>query len=53
MPFNTLFSWWIGRRMDRIHDYRDQALANQARTLEFHCSEEHKHNMANPLILLN
>ncbi|MEY5001486.1 MAG: hypothetical protein RLZZ211_1522 [Bacteroidota bacterium] len=35
MPFNTLFSWWIGRRMDRINDYRDQALANQQRTLEF------------------
>jgi hypothetical protein len=35
MPFNTLFSWWIGRRMDRINDYRDQPLANQARTLEF------------------
>jgi hypothetical protein len=35
MPFNTLFSWWIGRRMDRIRDYRDQALVNQARTLEF------------------
>jgi hypothetical protein len=35
MPFNTLFSWWIGRRMDRIDDYRDQSLANQQRTLEF------------------
>ncbi len=35
MPFNTLFSWWIGRRMDRIQDYRNQALANQARTLDF------------------
>ncbi|MFM6965181.1 MAG: GH3 auxin-responsive promoter family protein [Sphingomonadales bacterium] len=35
MPFNTLFSWWIGRRMDRINDYRHDALANQARTLEF------------------
>jgi len=35
MPFNTLFSWWIGRRMDRINDYRDQALANQQRTFEF------------------
>ena len=35
MPFNTLFSWWIGRRMDRINDYRQDALANQARTLEF------------------
>ncbi len=35
MPFNTLFSWWIGRRMDRIHDYRDQPQANQERTLEF------------------
>jgi hypothetical protein len=35
MPFNTLFTWWIGRRMDRIHDYRKQPIANQARTLEF------------------
>ena len=35
MPFNTLFSWLIGRRMDRIQDYRNQALANQARTLDF------------------
>lgn len=35
MPFNTLFSWWIGRRLDRINDYRDQPLANQARTLDF------------------
>jgi hypothetical protein len=35
MPFNTLFSWWIGRRMDRIQDYRDQPHANQARALAF------------------
>ena len=35
MPFNTLFSWWIGRRMDRINDYRAQPQANQARTLAF------------------
>lgn len=35
MPFNTLFSWWIGRRMDRIDDYRQKALANQERTLDF------------------
>jgi hypothetical protein len=35
MPFNTLFSWWIGRRMDRIQDYRDQPQANQARALAF------------------
>ncbi len=35
MPFNTLFSWWIGRRMDRINDYRENALENQERTLSF------------------
>ncbi|MEN9700523.1 MAG: hypothetical protein RLZZ301_1721 [Bacteroidota bacterium] len=35
MPFNTLFSWWIGRRMDRINDYRSEPLANQSRTLSF------------------
>jgi len=35
MPFNTLFSWWIGRRMDRINDYRQKALANQERTFHF------------------
>lgn len=35
MPFNTLFSWWIGRRMDRIKDYREHPHENQERTLEF------------------
>lgn len=35
MPFNTLFSWWIGRRMERIQDYRQHALDNQERTLSF------------------
>lgn len=35
MPFNTLFSWWIGRRMDRINDFRDHPIVNQERTLSF------------------
>lgn len=35
MPFNTLFSWWIGRRMDRINDFRNHPIANQERTLSF------------------
>ncbi|MEN9743083.1 MAG: hypothetical protein RLZZ65_888 [Bacteroidota bacterium] len=35
MPFNTLFSWWIGRRMDRINDYRDNPIVNQNRILTF------------------
>ncbi|MFM8595564.1 MAG: GH3 auxin-responsive promoter family protein [Flavobacteriales bacterium] len=35
MPFNTLFSWWIGRRMDRINDFRTNPIVNQERTLSF------------------
>jgi hypothetical protein len=35
MPFNTIFSWLIGRRMARINDYRQNPLANQLNTFEF------------------
>ncbi|MFZ9586999.1 MAG: GH3 auxin-responsive promoter family protein [Crocinitomicaceae bacterium] len=35
MPFNTVFSWLIGRRMTRINDYRQNPFENQRRTLQF------------------
>ena len=35
MPFNSVFSWLIGRRMTRINDYRQNPLANQNQTFEF------------------
>ncbi len=35
MPFNTIFSWLIGRRMARINDYRQNPIANQLNTFKF------------------
>lgn len=35
MPFNSVFSWLIGRRMTRINDYRQNPLSNQVQTFEF------------------
>jgi len=35
MPFNTIFSWLIGRRMARINDYRQNPISNQLNTFEF------------------
>ncbi len=35
MPFNSVFSWLIGTRMARIHDYRQNPIQNQLRTFEF------------------
>ncbi len=35
MPFNSVFSWLIGRRMARINDYRQNPIPNQLNTFEF------------------
>jgi hypothetical protein len=35
MPFNSVFSWLIGRRMARINDYRQNPIANQLKTVHF------------------
>jgi hypothetical protein len=35
MPFNTVFSWLIGRRMTRINDYRQDPISNQHKTFHF------------------
>lgn len=35
MPFNSVFSWLIGRRMTRVNAYRQNPLANQLQTFEF------------------
>jgi hypothetical protein len=35
MPFNTVFSWLIGRRMTRINDYRQNPITNQLNTFDF------------------
>lgn len=35
MPFNSVFSWLIGRRMARINDYRQNPIPNQFKTFDF------------------
>jgi hypothetical protein len=35
MPFNSVFSWLIGRRMARINDYRQNPIPNQLNTFNF------------------
>ncbi|MFM1946848.1 MAG: hypothetical protein RL207_1131 [Bacteroidota bacterium] len=35
MPFNSVFSWLIGRRMARINDYRQNPIPNQLKTFNF------------------
>ncbi len=35
MPFNSVFSWLIGRRMTRINDYRQNPIPNQLDTFNF------------------
>jgi hypothetical protein len=35
MPFNSVFSWLIGRRMARINDYRQNPISNQLNTFNF------------------
>lgn len=35
MPFNSVFSWLIGRRMARINDYRQNPISNQLKTFNF------------------
>ena len=35
MPFNSVFSWLIGRRMARINDYRQNPIPNQFKTFHF------------------
>ena len=35
MPFNSVFSWLIGRRMARINDYRQNPIPNQLDTFNF------------------
>ena len=35
MPFNSVFSWLIGRRMARINDYRQNPIPNQLNTFGF------------------
>lgn len=35
MPFNSVFSWLIGRRMARIIDYRQNPIPNQLKTFNF------------------
>jgi hypothetical protein len=35
MPFNSVFSWLIGRRMARINDYRQHPISNQLKTFNF------------------
>lgn len=35
MPFNTIFSWLIGKRMTRISDYRDYPHKNQKKVFEY------------------
>lgn len=35
MPFNTIFSWYIGKRVPRIEHYRNQAITAQKDVLSF------------------
>ena len=35
MPFNSVFSWLIGRRMARINEYRQNPIPNQFKTFDF------------------